>query len=690
MPNDNQFAKNIYETHTDGYFANNPLSFLNIFLLKQEKLNPNSIPPAKLYGPDDFNIPGRGRALSALKVGHLLIKSQPGGKGSFGAEVSYLDKDRQQERTLFKFDSERFSGFDFESLFPFQLGDGSMTMVGRRTNDRAFSRTLMTNELAKRVKPFILALAFGEAINPADFQSALTSLITFRQETYTMMQSDVTNTPASVVHDLDMSDFQKDPNLKPHTEHNLAAKIGYMYFAHLGITENELKTIITEYLEESHQTINQLNDDWIERFMGVLIDKNRYSLRMVITKDMLQECIRYYNNQQETLTSIPDSSESITSPFVETVPPLDQENIKAHLDLWDSIHVFGKEGDRLATFYKRLPDEISLFLEANPIPSEAALQQAWILSHPDQYRSLQNYSNAFSTPVSDETRRSITPIADQLLKLAIKMFHANSEDEKTSLRSELDSLLISTKQALQRSPFPPETLQRFDDISRHLNAGFPVIESPQILSDAAAPLHPVDNTESVIVSPPVIASASEATQVSVPRTLDCFAGARNDGASVSGETMTEAAAEGQVKENVIKLFKEFATEVSARLQSRSEDTNQDGEQKKRACAAIGKIEEMKQHFNQENSLKSMRDYLDNNQTALSDTFSQNRSKTWFRRNISEPFESFKHAINRLFNAPPFSPASTMAFIQFNHFKRFFLEESQRSVSAAAPLVRAYR
>ena len=50
----------------------------------------------------------------------------------------------------------------------------------------------------------------------------------------------------------------------------------------------------------------------------------------------------------------------------------------------------------------------------------------------------------------------------------------------------------------------------------------------------------IKKTASVIVSPPVIASDSEATQCSVPRTLGCFAIARNDGSSVSGETMTMA------------------------------------------------------------------------------------------------------------------------------------------------------
>ena len=44
----------------------------------------------------------------------------------------------------------------------------------------------------------------------------------------------------------------------------------------------------------------------------------------------------------------------------------------------------------------------------------------------------------------------------------------------------------------------------------------------------------------IIVLPPVIARDSEATQCSVPRTLGCFAIARNDGSSVSGETMTMA------------------------------------------------------------------------------------------------------------------------------------------------------
>lgn len=487
MQNKNELsAKDIYITYSD-YWSKESRDTLDINQLEQRRdLNPNSIPAEILYSPHDFNIPRPGRALSALKVGNLLIKSEPGGKGSFEAEVSYLDKARKQQRTLFTFKNGRYAGFDFESLFPYPLGDSSMTMVGGPED----TRELMTNELAKKVKPFILQMSFGEEINQADFQSALTNLFTFRQETAAihrrLPQTEVTN----AAHDLDMDDFRKNPNIKPATTHSLAVKIAYTYFNHLGITEDELKALIKEFIEASRQTIADLNPQWIENLMDVLIDKNRYALRMVITQEILQKCIRDYDDTQQNNMTSASASLFSTSSSNKNNLLLNQTAIKAHLNLWNSIDIFRDERSRLAALYKQpFPDEIERIVRAFLLLSEDSIVEWHKQSPLDAYLMFHFLKNK-KAEVSDETRRSITPIANSLRNLAIKIFHSSTEDEQLSLRNEFSALLISSREKfnhLEVNPktslpdcFPPETIQRFDEISTNFNELLSVISLPVI------------------------------------------------------------------------------------------------------------------------------------------------------------------------------------------------------------------
>ncbi len=100
-----------------------PGLFLNTHKLKPEELTDGAIPPDVLYGTSDFRIQGRYRQQSITRIGHLLIKSTPGGKGKWEAEVSYLDYDNREERSLFSYTSKRYAGFDSESLLPFSLLD---------------------------------------------------------------------------------------------------------------------------------------------------------------------------------------------------------------------------------------------------------------------------------------------------------------------------------------------------------------------------------------------------------------------------------------------------------------------------------------------------------------------------------------------------------------------------------------
>lgn len=91
-----------------------------------------------------------------------------------------------------------------------------------------------------------------------------------------------------------------------------------------------------------------------------------------------------------------------------------------------------------------------------------------------------------------------------------------------------------------------------------------------------------------------------------------------------------------IKLKIAQLVDLFSEEVLARLESRSIDCNQDGEQKKRVLAAMGKIDEIKLNLGSpDNSLESMQEYLQENEKTLNQTFATNRSETWFRNRLRD-------------------------------------------------------
>lgn len=169
-----EYVKDIYET--DGYESWLSLEKLQL----RTDSTYHAIPEDVLFGPKDFYIRQDAREYAVLKAGKLLITFCSNFMGNFNAEVFYLDINSMQKHALIIFSDEQNSGFYFDSLFPFELD----TVIDTPVNHSNLAQQWMLNELAKRVRPFILQLCFGKEIDQADFQSSLTDLLTFRQATH--------------------------------------------------------------------------------------------------------------------------------------------------------------------------------------------------------------------------------------------------------------------------------------------------------------------------------------------------------------------------------------------------------------------------------------------------------------------------------------------------------------------------
>ncbi len=130
---------------------------------------------------------------------------------------------------------------------------------------------------------------------------------------------------------------------------------------------------------------------------------------------------------------------------------------------------------------------------------------------------------------------------------------------------------------------------------------------------------------------------------------------------------------GIARENIVRLVNQFVKEAVKNLATRSDETNQDEEQKKYCLQATGELRSIQSKVSDTTSMRELTNYLKEVDPQAEKTFAQNRSHTWFRKNISEPFESLKQKINCVLKYCGISMqlpiASTMTLEKYKAFKK---------------------
>lgn len=143
----------------------------------------------------------------------------------------------------------------------------------------------------------------------------------------------------------------------------------------------------------------------------------------------------------------------------------------------------------------------------------------------------------------------------------------------------------------------------------------------------------------------------------------------------------ESQAEINAKSKIIESFNTFAEQILNKLNLRG--TN-DPEQTQRCQDAISFITDIKKEIVEDKSLDSIQKYLADNDAKINEKFSENRSQTWFREYISEPFKLFKTAVNNCFKAcgfkEPFVNDTLKKFLRFK--EQFNLILCEEKIDAA--------
>ena len=132
------------------------------------------------------------------------------------------------------------------------------------------------------------------------------------------------------------------------------------------------------------------------------------------------------------------------------------------------------------------------------------------------------------------------------------------------------------------------------------------------------------------------------------------------------DALDESEDDRRVKKKIVEAFNDFAQEVLMKLRSRMDDS--DIEQKTRCERVITLIYEMQKMVVEHKSLKSIHKYLEGQDKDIKKKFAENRSQTWFREWIAEPFILFKTLVNQCFKAcgfqEPFINDTLKKFVKF--------------------------
>jgi hypothetical protein len=123
---------------------------------------------------------------------------------------------------------------------------------------------------------------------------------------------------------------------------------------------------------------------------------------------------------------------------------------------------------------------------------------------------------------------------------------------------------------------------------------------------------------------------------------------------------------------IMESFDTFYGTVFKNLESRLAN-NTDDKQKKRCQSIMMKLTEMFIEFQKPDyKVSSISNYLETDKPELESVFLQNRSQTWFRVYIAEPFAAFIRAVNRVLQGlgmASLPEPTTTSFEQFKIFKQ---------------------
>lgn len=270
-----------------------------------------------IFGDDDFKYRVEDDAAgdpdrlpTTLKMGNLLIGYCPGGKASFELDVKIIDKEAGQTRPLFHFSGERYPDFQFEDMMPFFLAySAGATMTAR---DRANPMIGPANQ----VREIITKMARGEQVPQEHSQEVIANffaaLEAYRNQAYQHRQEVHANPAAaargpgffaqhegqgqrqdhSELEQRDVKYYFRAPDSKPRNEAELAAKLTACFLSELGMTKDQMKHLVNEYLQETGKAPVTMDEAWAHTVMTALVDDDRYSLQTVLPEEVHGETLR--------------------------------------------------------------------------------------------------------------------------------------------------------------------------------------------------------------------------------------------------------------------------------------------------------------------------------------------------------------------------------------------------------------
>ena len=148
---------------------------------------------------------------------------------------------------------------------------------------------------------------------------------------------------------------------------------------------------------------------------------------------------------------------------------------------------------------------------------------------------------------------------------------------------------------------------------------------------------------------------------------------RDSDESLYDDAQEESPCDGIARIKIVELVNKFVTEALNNLETRSNETNLDVGQKNYCLQAVRELNKIRSMINEAPSMDSIKTYLEKISPQTETIFAQNRSQTWFRKNISEPFESLKQKINDVLKYCGISMqlpiATTMTLEKYKAFKK---------------------
>ncbi len=291
------------------WFEHDTHNYFKIKNLQRKELTSDNI-----FSEEDFICEYGHRRPAVVKMGCLLIEYCYGGKASFELDVKFIDKELRQTRSLLLFKGARYASFHLSDIIPIHDDVSNATIIKKIPSIASFH--------AKQVRDIITKLALGQVVPQAEFQEVAANFFgaveAYNQEHTTLpihaASPHATGSFAEAsqfayfkslealdVRDFGGSGFQK----KPRSEAELAAKLAACFFLELGINEEQIKKIITEYVDLAGKPLDEMDEGWVNLLMTTLIDRERYCLKTVfpeeISGDVLRKVINDIQEEQAAL-----------------------------------------------------------------------------------------------------------------------------------------------------------------------------------------------------------------------------------------------------------------------------------------------------------------------------------------------------------------------------------------------------